>query len=128
MNTLGKSITCRFFVSEAGYRELKSRWSALVQSGEPLSAADHLLYLVLRGKDWRKSFVLATNSVKVENGACRGDGPAFVRAQQKLCLGYTGHFADLLSEESVRLIPRLLPKVGWSENALPDSAYMTEAL
>ena len=128
MNTLGKSITCRFFKTQAGYSELKTRWSATVASGEQLSAADHLLYLVLLGKDWRKGFMPASNAVKVENGALRGDGPAFVRVQHRLINGYVGPFADLLSEEALLLIPRLLPKVGWQANPLPASAYDAEAL
>jgi hypothetical protein len=37
-----------------------------------LSAAHHLLYLALLGKDWRKSFTPPANQRKLKNGAFQG--------------------------------------------------------
>ncbi len=37
-----------------------------------LTAAHHLLYLALMGKDWRKGFTPPTNRVKLANGALWG--------------------------------------------------------
>ena len=71
MNTLNKEITAKFFKNEEGYEKLQQRWSELVNNPETnkqLKAEHHLLYAVLRGKDWRKGFTEATNQRKLDNG------------------------------------------------------------
>lgn len=70
MNTLPRAITARFFTF-AEYLQLRQHWSRLMNSERKhgLSAAHHLLYLALIGKDWRKGFAPVTNPRRLANGA-----------------------------------------------------------
>jgi hypothetical protein len=74
MNTLSRAITVRFFPNQDSYNALRKQWSALINSTSKsdLSAAHHLLYLALLGKDWRKAFTPPTNQLKLDNGAFFG--------------------------------------------------------
>jgi len=74
MNTLPRAITAQIFENTGSYAALRRHWSALMNSGRKheLSAAHHLLYLALLGRDWRKGFVPITNRRKLENGAFDG--------------------------------------------------------
>jgi hypothetical protein len=74
MNTLPRAVTARFFPSAKSYDSLRQHWRDLMNSSQKdeLSAAHHLLYLVLLGKDWRKSFTPPTNPRKLANGAFYG--------------------------------------------------------
>src|SRR5512138_870655 len=71
MNTLSRAITARFFPNPDSYNAFRKHWSALINSERrhELSAAHHLLYLTLIGKDWRKAFTPLTNQRKLDNGA-----------------------------------------------------------
>lgn len=73
MNTLPRAVTARFFTF-VEYLQLRQHWSRLMNSERKheLSAAHHLLYLALLGKDWRKGFTPATNPRKLANGAFQG--------------------------------------------------------
>ena len=68
------SAASRFSSSVETNTALRQHWSALMRSGrrKELSAAHHILYLALVGKDWRKGFAAATNRSKLENGAFPG--------------------------------------------------------
>src|SRR5689334_5822244 len=71
MEKLNKQITETFFKAPEGYNALKAHWSGLMQDKErrtALTAAHHLLYLILRGKNWQRGFAPVTNPVKLENG------------------------------------------------------------
>ena len=70
MNTLSKPITAAFFSNDADIEQLNNHWRTLVQSEarRGLRPEHFLLYQVLRGKDWRKSFAPITNTKKLENG------------------------------------------------------------
>lgn len=68
MNTLSKGHTRAFFENEDGYVNLVRRWGTLVNSGAELRGAHYLLYLALRGRDWRRAFGPLTNPVKLANG------------------------------------------------------------
>lgn len=74
MNTLPRAITARFFPNSDFYNALRKHWSVLINSERKheLSAAHHLLYLALIGKDWRKAFTIPTNQHKLDNGAFLG--------------------------------------------------------
>jgi hypothetical protein len=74
MNTLPRAITAQLFPNTESYVALKRHWSALVNSSRrhELTAAHHLLYAALMGKDWRKGFTPITNRRKLENGAYAG--------------------------------------------------------
>jgi hypothetical protein len=124
VNTLNKTITARFYRDEDGYPALTQEWARLVNNPvQILSAQDHLLYAILRGKDWRKGFVLVTNPTKVTNGATSGNGPAHVRAVRSLLRGYNGPLKPFLSPGSPALLARLLPVYGYDTNPLPEEAY-----
>ena len=74
MNTLPRAVTAQIFASTESYAALRRHWSALMRSDRrhELSAAHHLLYLALLGKDWRKSFTPVSNRRKLDNGAFAG--------------------------------------------------------
>jgi hypothetical protein len=74
MNTLPRAITAQIFTGTESYVALRRHWSALMRSElrRELSAAHHLLYLALIGKDWRKSFTPISNRRKLDNGAFAG--------------------------------------------------------
>ena len=71
MNTLSKSVTSKLLNNPEAYSTLRRRWSGLMNSASrhELSAAHHLLYLALCGKDWRKAFTPVANNRKLANGA-----------------------------------------------------------
>ncbi len=74
MNTLSRAITARFFQNPESYNALRKQWSDLINSERKheLTAAHHLVYLSLMGKDWRKGFTPPTNQRKLDNGAFWG--------------------------------------------------------
>jgi len=74
MNTLSRKITARFFPNQDAYNALQRHWSGLMNSErrDELSAAQHLLYLALTGKDWRRGFTPPANARKLANGAFSG--------------------------------------------------------
>jgi len=74
MNTLPRAITAQFFPTVDSYNALRLHWSDLMKSDRryTLTAAQHLLYLALLGRDWRKAFTCPTNQRKLENGAFTG--------------------------------------------------------
>jgi hypothetical protein len=124
VNTLNRTITARFYRDENGYAALTQEWASLANNKtQALSAQDHLLYAILRGKDWRKGFVVATNPTKVANGATTGNGPGHVRAVRSLLRGYNGPLKPFLSSGAPALLARLLPIYGYDANPLPREAY-----
>lgn len=74
MNTLPRAITTQVLADPNTYPKIRLHWSALMRSPRKyeLTAAHHLLYLALLGKDWRKGFTCATNRRKLDNGAFAG--------------------------------------------------------
>lgn len=136
MNTLSREITRRFFISEAGYAQLAARWAAALredkrragiarkarkQGGarsqsevppQPLRSEHHLLYAVLRGRDWRKGYSACTDPRRLDNGYSRW--AAATRAVLALHSGsreeaLLAPFADLLSDDALALIRKLVP-------------------
>lgn len=73
MNTLPRAITAQF-LTFVEYSQLREHWSRLIRSARKheLSAAHHLLYLALVGKDWRRGFTPASNPRKLAHGAFQG--------------------------------------------------------
>jgi len=97
MNTLSKKITPFFFKEEIRqdcYSEVQSLWKELQkskkESGGSLTLAHHILYAVLRGKDWRKCFTPVSSEVKLANGA-RAD---YTLSEAMYSLGRSGVYAD----------------------------------
>lgn len=71
MNTLPKNITKLFFKEEYQdnyYHLTKELWKELLSSDQKLQFSHHLLYAILRGKDWRKCYTPVSNPIKIENG------------------------------------------------------------
>ena len=71
MNTLSKEFTLGAFFGEdpENYKKLRAQWSKMVNSDYDvtLTMAHHILYLILRGKNWKKAVTLPTNKNKVAN-------------------------------------------------------------
>lgn len=67
MNTLNKEITKTFFTQEGDYERLEKHWSELVNSPQVhnLQHAHYLLYLAIRGKNWKKGFTPFRNHKKI---------------------------------------------------------------
>jgi hypothetical protein len=74
MNTLNREQTSLLFPRPENYQQLRTHWSELINSDRRhgLTAAHHLIYLALLGKDWRKGFTPPSNPRKLANGAYRG--------------------------------------------------------
>jgi hypothetical protein len=166
MNTLSKYITRHFFRDRDGYNRLQAHMNGLMHEDrrraavvrkarkhdngiDPatvekprLTAAHHLLYLVLRGKDWRKAFAPITRPSTLANGATRWRAATIAIKQlhsewhEALLLA---PFAELLANRAVRtndasravaeghdvlvLIRRLVPLgVGYDWQANLDTA------
>ena len=114
MNTLSRAITARFFPNPDTYNALRKHWSDFINSERKheLSAAHHLLYLALIGKDWRKVFTLPTNKRKLANGAFWGWG--MFRALQAIHLKYEEQelltpFDGLITSQMMAELRNLLP-------------------
>ena len=84
MNTLSRASVAHILGEPETYTALRARWSALMDSDRKhdLTAAHHLLYVTLLGKDWRRGFTPPTNQRKLDNGGLVGW--AFVRAVRAL--------------------------------------------
>lgn len=129
MNTLNKRVTKQFFVDqENGFTKLEERWSVLVANKEPKDAADHLLYALLRGKDFRKGFAaLSANTakgatrleVRIANGQTVDQGLRLALRELKERLvsedrataTLTRLFGSDLNIQAVRMFIRHLPKL-----------------
>lgn len=62
MKTLGKGITKAFYNDrESGYDQIKAAWKAALDSGVPLTCEHHVMYAILRGKDYRKGLTPVTS-------------------------------------------------------------------
>ena len=74
MNTLPRALAARLLTDPPTRSALRRRWRALLHSERrhSLTAAHHLLYLALQGRDWRRGFTPPTNRRKLANGAFYG--------------------------------------------------------
>jgi len=135
MNTLARTITANFFDKPDGYPDLCKRWSDLVnsESKHQLRAAHHLLYLCLRGKDWRRGFAPVTNPRKLSNGGYYAWG--LFRALRELHYGdvvsLVAPFQGLVTPAAMELVRGLLGEptlhrhksVDFSSRTYPFDAY-----
>jgi hypothetical protein len=70
MNTLSRATTAQFFTDIDAFRHFQHIWRALARANSTaLRAEHHMLYAMLRGRDWRKGFAIPVNPNKVLNGA-----------------------------------------------------------
>lgn len=137
MNTLPRAVTARFFSTPDAYTALQRHWGNLMNSERKheLTAAHHLLYLVLRGKDWRKAFTPVTNRRKLENGGFSSWGLFralsvlhFPMVEQELLAPFDG----LVTPEVLRVVRSLVPRLtahsfspeDISGGAFPADAYV----
>lgn len=114
MNTLSRAITARFFPNPESYNALRKHWSDLINSERryELTAAHHLLYISLMGKDWRKAFTPLTNQRKLKNGAFWNWG--LFNALQAIQLkskeeGLLAVFNGLITSQNLNELRNLLP-------------------
>ena len=70
MNTLSRATTARILAEPGRYDALRHHWRALVTSDRrhELTAAHHLLYAALRGRDWRRGFTPIRRPSKLAGG------------------------------------------------------------
>lgn len=140
MNTLSRAITAQLFTDTNTYAALCAHWHALVCSDRKheLEAAHHLLYLALRGKDWRKGFTPPSNPRKLANGAFVGW--ALFRALRTLHSQVAepkvlAPFAGLVTPQMLRQLQTHLPLLDpaayrpedFSPGNLSVAAYLTPA-
>jgi len=129
MNTLSKQITGTYFFDEdqENYNKLIKTWSDLVNDSEKknlLTHYEHIIYLVLRGRDWRKAIRVSTNSKRIENGYIPKYHKLFsvpvseYRFKNKL----VPLFGDLFTIEQIRNAEKSMniPK-DWNDFGKPDA-------
>ncbi len=129
MERLNKQITASFYKDADGYSALKSYWSRLMRDKErrkSLATGHHLLYLILRGKNWQKAFMPMTNSVKLENG-----GFSNWRARKALLQLHSVIYAErllmpfaaFLHPDALCAIRELVPPLEWNASPLDREPY-----
>ncbi len=114
MNTLPRALTAQVLTDLNTYHSLRQQWSTLMRSSRKheLTAAHHLLYLALLGKDWRKGFTCISNQRKLDNGAFYGWGLFLALAvlhmpssEAQLLAPFEGLVTPAMLEQIRRLIP-----------------------
>ena len=120
MKTLNKTMTARFFRGAEDYDRLIALWSGWMRDRETrrqLTAAHHLLYLILRGRDWRAAFTPVTNARKLDNGGVYNWGAR--RAIHALHYGNAEEllapFRDALAPSALVMARELVPADSWNE-------------
>lgn len=116
MNKLPPQIKNQLFTDKNEYLALRAHWSQLMNSERKheLTAAHHLLYTALIGRDWRKGFTLTTNQKRLANGAF--DGWKLFPALMHL---YSQHyetwllapFDDLVTSSMMQQIRQIIPRI-----------------
>ena len=141
MNTLSRAITARFFPNPDSYNALRKHWSDLINSEHKheLTAAHHLLYLALIGKDWRKAFTPITNRRKLDSGAFWGWGmfhALFILHSKFSEQDLLAPFDDLVTPQMLQDLRSFLPLIYASEfrsdefmnRQFPFEAYKNQAI
>jgi hypothetical protein len=136
MNTLSRAITARFFPNSDSYNALRKHWSSLINSGRKheLTAAHHLLYLALTGKDWRRAFTPLTNQRKLANGAFWGWAmfPALLKLHSKfsedeLLVPFDNLITSQMLDELRSFLPLVYPSSfrpdQFTRTSVPFEAY-----
>ena len=129
MKKLNKQITINFYKDAEGYSAMMAHWSHLMNDKaerKSLRAAHHLLYLILRGKNWQEAFAPVTNPVKLENGGFYNWGAR----KALLALHSPGveerllqPFADFLHPDALCIIRELVPPLEWNTDPLEREPY-----
>lgn len=130
MKTLNKRITAEFFRDESGYGALVCRWSALMQDREQrknLTCAHHLLYLILRGKNWLAALTPPTNRRKLDNGAYYGwiaHRAMAIVTRPFEPRDFLAPFADLLRDDVLDRIREVMASFRWGEDLQGKEPYV----
>lgn len=105
MNTLGKSITAKFFNTAEDYEALRQDWAKRMEAREEIPAQYHLLYKALIGKDWRTGFIAGSNGRRL----------AFMRAQSRLRYVHNQYgaqplpyFSQYITDEAPKILLQIL--------------------
>jgi hypothetical protein len=125
MKTLNKKHTSQLFTTPDGYALLKARWSKLVNDpdAKPLSGADHLWYLILRGKNYQKAFFPGK---KMEHyNVPQGLYDALMSYSFQKRLQFDNVFGDILVEDWRGLISQIIPSC-YTQNHYESEPYITE--
>ena len=129
MNTLSKTVTGTWFKSPEGYNDLESRWSQIVNSPQrkQLTAADHLIYALLRGKDWRKGLT-PVSARKLEHGGwyCSGIFVSLSNlnsSSNSAWNSFLTRIGDGIVDENAIGVLRSIIAPYPKQNVLPASAY-----
>ena len=126
MNTLSKTITGAWFTSPDGFNDLEGRWSQIVNSPlrKQLTATDHLIYAVLRGKDWRKGLSPISDR-KFANGGwcCSGLLLAYSNFTEQAWTAFLARTGNGIVD--AHALPAVLTTIRQcsKQNVLPESAY-----
>lgn len=121
MKTLSKKITLRFIKDQESYQRLCADWAQRMKNREELPAKYHLLYLVLRGKDWRKGFKTPSDTPARVIAALRHDANYADREWSCFYL-----FKDYLTANALAEVVKYLPLVTKDCQELPEYNLVEE--
>jgi len=129
LKTLNKDITSEFFESGEHYTVLESRWRELMNDRElrkTLTCRHHLLYAMLRGKNWHKALTVPTNATKLANGALVSwvGRAAYGSVRQGDIDGLISPFAGTVTDSAVIRLRERLPECKWNESPLDKEPYL----
>ncbi len=141
MNTLPRDITSQFFNDPQSYIALRKHWSSLMNSDRKheLSAAHHLLYTALLGKDWRKGFTPVSRPSKLANGGYYNWGlfHALAVVQSSYNISFLlGPFEGMVTDEMIQGLRRILPTLNpynyrpeqFANGSFPFDAYSSQSV
>lgn len=129
MDTLPLSVWQKHFKDKDHYTDLRRRWSWLCSNSpdRPSLGPEHyLVYLALRGRDWRRAFTPITNQTKLNNGGLwdwglwRAAVAVHSKYSQEVLLSV---FDGLVTVEMLDQIRSMLP-VPYAGVVKTDDAYI----
>jgi hypothetical protein len=95
-----KEITRKFFKDDDGYLKMRKKWKELLDKKEKLQFKDHIRYLMVLGKDYRKAISPITNKNKIDKPNYIYNWVPYNESYKILHKGYYDpfwiHFKDIL--------------------------------
>lgn len=144
MKTLSKKITNKFFKHETGFYCLEKIWSEIINSDKKkeLTAIHYFLYLALRGKNWRRGFILPGREKDIINGRLWNSGAyRCIKSicHLKKCLKTPNYkwnskyidnvlwpFKELITDNAIEELEKLLPKASVVTTSIEFEPYVIE--